>query len=94
MTNPNYVVQTIPNNPTPPIIIHQDNSTFPTSIILDETNYPLWSQLMERCIDARNKSGYLIGATKKPEKLTLLYVVIIVNRSFETVMLRNHCYPE
>lgn len=48
MANSNSFVQAIPNNPTPPIIIHQDNSAFPTNIILDETNYPLCLNLW-RC---------------------------------------------
>jgi len=29
--------------PTQQIIVHQDNFTFPTRVILDETNYSLWS---------------------------------------------------
>ncbi|KAJ0095854.1 hypothetical protein Patl1_15821 [Pistacia atlantica] len=49
-----------------PIIIQQDNSVFPTSIILDETNYSFWSQLMEMCIGACNKADYLTGAATKP----------------------------
>ena len=53
---------------TPSIIINQDTSSFPTTVILDETNYPLWSQLMEIRISARNKAGYLTGETKKPER--------------------------
>lgn len=65
MVNPNSIVQAIPNNLIPPSIIHQDNSAFPTSIILYETNYPLRSQLMEMRIGARNKSRYLARATKK-----------------------------
>jgi len=67
MTNLNPIVPVPQNSQTSPIIIHQDNSAFPTSIILDENNYPLWSQLMEMCIGARNKTGYLTGAAKKPE---------------------------
>ncbi|KAA8517189.1 hypothetical protein F0562_017484 [Nyssa sinensis] len=51
--------------PAPQIIVHQDNSTFPAGITLDETNYSLWSQLMEMRIGARNKAGYLTGETKK-----------------------------
>ena len=66
MANPNPIVPIAPNNQTPLIIIHQDNSAFSTSIILDETNYPLWSQLMEMHIDIRNKAGYLIEEAKKP----------------------------
>ena len=53
--------------PTQQIIVHQDNYAFPTEIILDETNYSLWSQLMEMRIGALNKAGYLTGETKKPE---------------------------
>ena len=53
--------------PTQQIIVHQDDSVFPIRIILDETNYSLWSQLMEMRIGARNKAGYLTGEMKKPE---------------------------
>nr|KYP51655.1 hypothetical protein KK1_026539 [Cajanus cajan] len=52
--------------PSSNIIIQQDNSSFPITVILDDSNYPLWSQLMDMRIGARNKSGYLTGATKKP----------------------------
>ncbi|KAI9176383.1 hypothetical protein LWI28_002137 [Acer negundo] len=52
--------------PAPRIIVHQDNSTFPTGITLDETNYSLWSQLMEMRIVAHNKAGCLTGEVKKP----------------------------
>ncbi|KAH0653803.1 hypothetical protein KY289_031481 [Solanum tuberosum] len=54
------------NNLAPQIIVQQDNSAFPTGIVLDETNYPLWSQLMEMRIGARNKVGYLTGELTKP----------------------------
>jgi hypothetical protein len=54
------------SNPLPQIVVHHDNSVFPNSVILDETNYALWSQLMEMRIGARNKGGYLTGETKKP----------------------------
>ncbi|XP_071916133.1 uncharacterized protein [Coffea arabica] len=47
-------------------IIVQDNTPFPSGIILDDTNFPLWSQLMEMRIGARNKSGFLTGTTLKP----------------------------
>jgi len=67
MTNLNPIVPIPQNSQASPIIIHQDNSAFPTSIILDENNYPLWCQLMEMRISARNKTGYLTGTTKKPE---------------------------
>ena len=44
----------------------QDNSSFPTGVILDDMNYPLWSQLMEMGIEARNKSSFLTGTMPKP----------------------------
>ncbi|KAK2662111.1 hypothetical protein Ddye_000685 [Dipteronia dyeriana] len=56
----------IPASLNPHIIVHHDNSTFPTIIALNETNYSLWSQLMEIRIGARNKVGYLTIATVKP----------------------------
>lgn len=52
--------------PQEPRLIVQD-APFPTGIILDETNYQLWSQLMEMRIGARNKLGFLTGTSKKPE---------------------------
>ncbi|XP_061338913.1 uncharacterized protein LOC133285667 [Gastrolobium bilobum] len=45
------------STPSPNIII---------TVVLDDSNYPLWSQLMDMRIGARNKSGYLTGATVKP----------------------------
>ena len=44
----------------------QDNSPFPTGVILDETNYPLWSQIMEMRIGAKNKYGFITSTTSKP----------------------------
>ena len=44
----------------------QDNSYFPTGVIFNETNYPLWSQLIEMWIGARNKYGFITGTTSKP----------------------------
>lgn len=52
--------------PAPYVVVHQDNSTFPTGINLDQPNYSLWSQLMEMRIGARNKASYVTGETKKP----------------------------
>jgi hypothetical protein len=65
MTNLNPIIPVPQNSQTSPIIIHQDNSAFPTSIILDENNYPLWSQLMEMRIGARNKTEYLTRAANQ-----------------------------
>ena len=61
------IIQTTPNNSlSNPIIIQQETSGFPVSVILNETNYTLWSQLMKMRIGARNKVGYLTGAVAKP----------------------------
>ena len=43
-----------------------DNTPFPSGIILDDTNFPLWSQLMEMPTGARNKFSFFTGATPKP----------------------------
>ena len=58
--------ETQSNNLAPQIIAQQDNSTFSTGIVFDKTNYPLWSQLMDMCIGARNIVGYLMGESTKP----------------------------
>jgi hypothetical protein len=63
----NLIVQATSHNPLlNPIIIQRDTTGFPISIILNETNYMLWSKLMEMRIGARNKVVYLTGATTKP----------------------------
>ncbi|KAH0645047.1 hypothetical protein KY284_032931 [Solanum tuberosum] len=59
------------------IIVQQDNSPFPTGVILDETNFSLRSQLMEMCIEARNKVGYLTDEAKKPEQTDSGYAIWI-----------------
>ena len=51
-------------------MVKQGILSFPMEVILDETNFLLWSQLMEMCIGARQKVGNLIGEAKKPDKLT------------------------
>ena len=50
------------------ILVQQDNSPFPIGVMLDETNFSLWSQLMEMRIGAWNKVNYLTGDAKKPEQ--------------------------
>ncbi|KAH0698081.1 hypothetical protein KY290_013910 [Solanum tuberosum] len=69
-------------NPTS-IIVQQDNSPFSTTVILDETNFSLWSQLMEMRIRARNKVGYLTGEAKKPEQTNLGYAIWITENHKE-----------
>ncbi|KAI5343389.1 hypothetical protein L3X38_011265 [Prunus dulcis] len=62
---------------TPPssqiVTIHSDNAPFPNRVTLTETNYALWSQVMEMCIAARGKLGYLSGNTPQPSKLSSTY---------------------
>lgn len=48
------------------IVQNVQDAPFPTGVTLDDTNYPLWSQLMEMRIGARNEYGFLTGASKKP----------------------------
>ena len=52
------------STPPPQIVVDQDNSAFPIGITLDETNYSLWSQLMEMRIGVHNKARYLTGEAK------------------------------
>lgn len=75
------VISTTSNNLPPSIIVHHDNSAFPSSIVLDETNFPLWSQLMEMRIGGRNKIGYLIGENAKPITNDPNYVTWITENS-------------
>ncbi|KAJ8774922.1 hypothetical protein K2173_019926 [Erythroxylum novogranatense] len=56
----------VPTSAPQQVVVQQDNFSFPVSIILDETNYQLWSQLMEMRISARNKLRYLTSDTVKP----------------------------
>ncbi|KAL6184368.1 hypothetical protein ACLB2K_045770 [Fragaria x ananassa] len=65
-----------PENPfalMPPVINHyhtttQDNSAFPTSVALNETNYSIWAPLMKMRIGARGKVGYLTRAKVAPDE--------------------------
>ncbi|CAL8170054.1 unnamed protein product [Prunus armeniaca] len=56
---------------TPQIItIQSHNSLLLVGITLTETNYALWSQVMEMRITASEKVGYLTGDTSKSPKLS------------------------
>lgn len=64
----------------PRVIAHNiQDAPFPSRIILDDSNYPLWSQLMEMRIGARNKSKFLTGKTPKPSCEKLLENWLIDN---------------
>lgn len=43
------------------IIIQSDGSSFKAGIQLDETNYDLWSQIMEMHIAEKEKLSFIIG---------------------------------
>ncbi|CAL8151235.1 unnamed protein product [Prunus armeniaca] len=56
-----------PTSSIPQIVtIQNDNSALPTGVILNETNYDIWSQLMEIQIATRGKLGYLTGSIAMP----------------------------
>lgn len=55
-----------PGSSSSVIVQNVQDAPFPTGVILDDTNYPLWSQLMEMRIGARNKSGFITGTSVKP----------------------------
>ncbi|KAG8640644.1 hypothetical protein MANES_13G071301v8 [Manihot esculenta] len=65
MAETNSIVLALRNNKKPPIIINLDSFAFSTNIILNETNYPLWLQIMEMRIGSCNKARYLTGEAKK-----------------------------
>ncbi|OMO53936.1 hypothetical protein CCACVL1_28200 [Corchorus capsularis] len=48
-----------------PIIV-QSEGVFNIGITLDETNYDVWSQLMEMHIAEREKLSYIVGKSKRP----------------------------
>ena len=56
----------VPNESRIIVQILQDNTPFPYGVILDDTKFPLWSQLMEMRIGARNRFGFLNDTTPKP----------------------------
>ena len=61
------------------IVQNIQDAPFPSGIILDDKNYPLWSQLMEMRIGARNKLGFLTGSSTKPTKEKKMEAWVIDN---------------
>ena len=49
-------------------IVFQSEGTFNLGIILTESNYDIWSQLMEMHIAEREKLSYIRGKTNPPKK--------------------------
>jgi hypothetical protein len=49
-----------------PIIIQSESSSFNAGIILDETNYDMWSQIMEMHLAEKEKLSFVRGCTQPP----------------------------
>ena len=49
-----------------PIIIQSEGSSFNAGIVLDETNYDLWSQIMEMHIAEKEKLSFIRGNSQSP----------------------------
>ena len=49
-----------------PIIIQFEGSSFKVGITLDETNYDLWSQIMEMHIAKKEKLSFIHGNSQPP----------------------------
>ena len=50
-------------------IVFQSESTFNPEIILTESNYDVWSQLVEMHIAEREKLSYIRGKRNPPKEL-------------------------
>ncbi|CAL8994441.1 unnamed protein product [Prunus brigantina] len=77
------------------VTIQSDNSSLPTGVTLIETNYALWSQVMEKSIVAHEKLGYLTGDTPKPHELSSTYNKCQLQGIFQEIdhrsPIRMHC---
>ena len=49
-----------------PIIIQSEGSSFNAGITLNETNYDLWSQIMEMHIAEKEKLSFIHGNSQPP----------------------------
>ncbi|MCI41634.1 hypothetical protein A2U01_0062867, partial [Trifolium medium] len=61
----NHEVSTTKSAPAP-IIIQSESSSFNAGIILDETNYDMWSQIMEMHLAEKEKLSFVRGNTQPP----------------------------
>ena len=50
-----------------------DKTTEPTPIIHVQTNYDVWSQIMEMQIAGREKLEYIMGKTQPPQEADVSY---------------------
>ena len=53
-------------NKSAPIIIQSEGFSFNVRIVLDETNYDLWSQIMEMHIAEKEKHSFIPGNSQPP----------------------------
>ena len=51
-----------------PIIIQHEGSSFNSRIVLNETNYDLWSQMLEMQIDENEKLSFIRGTSSPPKE--------------------------
>ena len=53
---------------TTPIIIQHEGSSFNSGIVLNETNYDLWSQMLEIQIPEKEKLSFICGTSPPPKE--------------------------
>ncbi|KAK2988057.1 hypothetical protein RJ640_001998 [Escallonia rubra] len=70
MTNPDFETS---GTKSSPIVIQSEGSSFKAGIILNDTNYDLWSQIMEMHIAEKEKLSFIRGNSQPPTKEDDLY---------------------
>jgi hypothetical protein len=56
------------NSDFAPIIIQSEGSSFKVGIVLDETNYDMWSQIMEMHNAKKEKLSFIRGTSQPPSE--------------------------
>ena len=51
-----------------PIIIQHEGSSFNSRIVLNETNYDMWSQMLEMQIAEKEKLSFIRGTSSPPKE--------------------------
>ena len=51
-----------------PIIIQHESSSFNSGIVLNETNYDLWSRMLEMQIAEKEKLSFICGTSSPPKE--------------------------
>ncbi|KAL0293025.1 UNVERIFIED_CONTAM: Retrovirus-related Pol polyprotein from transposon TNT 1-94 [Sesamum radiatum] len=70
----NSKLESISESSSAPVIhIQSENTGFTAGVILIESNYDVWSQLMEMQIAGREKLEYIIGKTTPPKETDTSY---------------------